>query len=249
VASRLRGKAGDDLPVLFLNDKDKVVLAQITLTEPAGTAASFGHLPTFYVRFESRTLPGNIVYLSLNAFFDPARVMKELEEALKANPHAAGVIIDIRGNPGGIGLMAVGIGNWFVAKPDQKLGAMTTREATLNFVLNPRVETYKGPLAILVDGCSLSTSEIMAGGLQDLGRARVFGARTGGAALPSRIDRLPNGDGFQYPFANYTSVGGKVLEGAGVKPDVEVVPARKALLEGRDPALDAAVQWIKSQGQ
>jgi carboxyl-terminal processing protease len=104
-------------------------------------------------------------------------------------------------------------------------------------------------LAILVDGTSASTSEIMAEGLKDLGRARIFGTRTAAAALPSVFERLPNGDGFQYAIANYVSQGGEPLEGLGVTPDVETPLTRQALLAGQDPALDAAVAWIASQKQ
>ena len=68
-----------------------------------------------------------------------------------------------------------------------------------------------------------------------------------GAALPSVLERLPNGDGFQYVFANYISQGGAALEGAGVTPDVEACHTRTALLEGRDLVLEAAVDWIRSQ--
>ena len=85
----------------------------------------------------------------------------------------------------------------------------------------------------------------MAGGLKDLHRARLFGMPTAGAALPSTIERLPNRDGFQYAIATYVSAGGAALEGAGVTPHVEVIPQRAALLAGRDPALDAAVTWIR----
>ena len=91
------------------------------------------------------------------------------------------------------------------------------------------------------------TSEIFAGGLKDLKRARIFGTRTAAAALPSIIERLPNGDGFQFAIANYLSEGGKPLEGLGVIPDVEAPPTREALLQGKDPAQDAAVHWIESQ--
>src|SRR5439155_10687832 len=126
------------------------------------------------------------------------------------------------GNPGGLGIMAIGMGNWFVNQPHQELGTMTMRDGELRFVLNPRPETFDGPVAILVDSCSASTSEILAGGLKDLGRARIFGTRTAAAALPSVIERLPNGDGFQYAIANYISEGGKALEGLGVEPDEEV---------------------------
>ena len=100
---------------------------------------------------------------------------------------------------------------------------------------------------MLVDGLSGSCSEIFSGGLQDLGRARIFGSRTAGAVLPSAIERLPNGDGFQYAFANYISAGGAVLEGVGVIPDTVAEPNREALLNERDTALDAAVAWVRSQ--
>ncbi|HTB20008.1 MAG TPA: S41 family peptidase, partial [Bryobacteraceae bacterium] len=150
---------------------------------------------------------------------------------------------------GGIGIMAMGMAGWFIAQPDQKLGTLYMRDTTLKFVVNPRLNTFAGPLAILVDGTSASTSEIMAEGLKDLGRARVFGERTAAAALPSVFEKLPNGDGFQYAIANYISEGGKPLEGLGVMPDVETPVTRQALLAGKDPALDAAVQWIESQKQ
>ena len=130
--------------------------------------------------------------------------------------------------------MALGMAGYLVEKPDQRLGAMYTRDTTLNFVINPRLPTFKGPVAILMDACSASTSEIFAGGLRDLGRARVFGTRSAAAALPSTIERLPNGDGFQFAIANYISEGGQPLEGIGVPPDEEVKLTREALLAGPD---------------
>jgi carboxyl-terminal processing protease len=157
------------------------------------------------------------------------------------------VVIDLRGNPGGIGGMAMGMAGFLTDKPNLKLGTMYMREVTLNFIVNPRLEAFTGPVAILVDALSASTSEILAGGLKDLGRARIFGTRTAAAALPSQFERLPNGDGFQYAVANYISEGGQPLEGLGVTPDVEVKLSRAALLAGRDPVMDAALQWIQQQ--
>jgi carboxyl-terminal processing protease len=58
---------------------------------------------------------------------------------------------------------------------------------------------------------------------------------------------LPNGDGFQYPIANYVSEGGKTLEGHGVIPDTISEPSREALLRHKDTALDAAIDWIQHQ--
>jgi carboxyl-terminal processing protease len=120
------------------------------------------------------------------------------------------------------------------------------REATINFIVSPRPNATDKPLAILVDGCSASTSEIFAGGMQDLKRARVFGSHTAGAALPSAFTRLANGDGFQFILANYISEGGKPLEGLGVTPDETVELTQGTLLAGKDPVLDRAIAWINS---
>jgi len=143
--------------------------------------------------------------------------------------------------------MAMGMAGWFVDSADRPLGSMYTRETTLRFVVNPRANIYAGPLGVLVDAASASTSEVLAEGLKDLGRARVFGTKTAGAALPSLFEKLPNGDGFQFAIANYVSEGGKTLEGVGVIPDMEVELTREALLAGRDPVLDAAMKWIGGQ--
>ncbi|MFN0010368.1 MAG: S41 family peptidase [Phycisphaerales bacterium] len=245
---RFGGDAGDELKIVFLDAADVRTERTLTLMPETGLRAKLGNLPEMLVRFESaRVAAGTVGYIHLSTFLEPGTIMPKFAEAVGSMRDCRGMVLDLRGNVGGIAAMGMGIGGLFVDKPNQKLGTMAMRTLSLNFVLNPRLEPFTGPLAILVDEMSLSTSEILAGGLQDLGRARVFGTRTGGAALPSVIERLPNGDGFQYAFANYTSVGGAVLEGRGVMPD-EVLPlTRAALLAGQDPALDAAVRWIQKQ--
>jgi len=197
-----------------------------------------------HVWFQSRRVAADIGYITFNLFLDPSRMMSELGDALKSCADCTGVIIDLRGNPGGLGIMATGMAGWFIDKPDQRLGTMHMRQAPLKFTVNPRLPLYRGRVAILVDGCSASTSEIFAGGMKDLGRARIFGTRSAGAALPSAIERLPNGDGFQNALADFISEGGRPLEGVGVDPDVEVRITREALLAGRDPVVDAAIEWI-----
>jgi carboxyl-terminal processing protease len=124
---------------------------------------------------------------------------------------------------------------------------MIGRRQKTEFEINPRIEPYTGKLAVLVDVASASTTEILAQGLKDLGRARIFGTRTAGAALPSDIIELPDGDRFQYPEANYTSLKGRVLEGNGVEPDVVVAPTISALLAGHDRALESAMAWSSTK--
>ncbi|MGA3187306.1 MAG: S41 family peptidase [Bryobacteraceae bacterium] len=246
VHSRLTGLVGSTIKVAFLDAANTPVTRDLELTTERGQMARFGNLPPMPVFFESKKF-GNTGYVRFNMFLDLVRVMSGFGTAVENCMKCDGFIIDLRGNPGGIGGMAMGMAGWLVDKPDQRLGAMYLRDATLNFVINPRAEVFTGPVAILVDGSSASTSEIFAGGLKDLGRARIFGTKTAAAALPSIFERLPNGDGFQYATANYISEGGKALEGIGVTPDVEVKLTREGLLAGHDAVLDAALEWIRKK--
>jgi carboxyl-terminal processing protease len=248
ILSRLEGKLGETTAVEFLDGDNRRVTKFLKNGKPKGALTQFGYLYPTHVWFDSsKAGAGNIGYVSFNMFLDPAHVMNLFGEAVDSCKTCQGFIIDLRGNPGGIGAMAMGMAGWFIDRPDQRLGTLYMRDTTLKFVVNPRVYTFPGPLAILVDGTSASTSEILAGGLKDLGRARIFGTRTAAAALPSVFEMLPNGDGFQYAIANYISEGGKPLEGLGVTPDVETPINRPALLAGKDPALDAAITWIANQ--
>jgi carboxyl-terminal processing protease len=250
VASLVTGATGSKRTLEFRDEMNAPVTLQAPLVEPRGSAVSFGNLTGQKVWFESKRL-GRTGYFRLNMFLDLVRVMKGFGDAIVdcSQPQNAcdGLVIDLRGNPGGIGAMAMGMAGFLVSKPDQRLGTMYLRDLTLKFVINPRAEAFAGPVAILVDGMSASTSEIFAGGLQDLGRARVFGGRTAAAALPSVIERLPNGDFFQYAVANYISEGGKALEGNGVTPDEEVALTREGLLAGQDAVLNRALDWIREQ--
>jgi carboxyl-terminal processing protease len=218
-----------------------------SVKDKSDKVVSFGNLPEMHLTFESHALPDGAGYVKFNEFLDPVSIIPQFDAAMRSFAKAPGIILDLRGNPGGIGIMAMGIAGFFVKKEGQKLGEMKMRDATLKFVIFPRPETYDGPLAILVDAGSASTTEILAQGLRDLDRARIFGTRSAGAALPSDIVRLPNGDGFQFAQASYTSVKGTVIEGSGVTPDVEVRQTAEATVAGRDLVVEAADAWIHSQ--
>jgi carboxyl-terminal processing protease len=248
--ARLANDAVPSIVVEFLDNAGRHVSKTLAQASPKGELVQFGYLNPMHVWINSsrvRAGGGAIGYVAFNVFLDPQRLMTSFGDAVQTCQTCDGFIVDLRGNPGGIGLMAMGMAGWFIAQPDQKLGTLYMRDNTLKFVVNPRLTTFSGPLAILVDGASASTSEIMAEGLKDLGRARIFGSHTAGAALPSLFEKLPDGDGFQYAIANYISEGGQPLEGLGVTPDVETPITREALLAGKDPALDAAVAWITQQ--
>ena len=79
-------------------------------------------------------------------------------------------------------------------------------------------------MAILVDAMSGSATECFAGGMQSIGRARVFGQTSMGQALPALFDQLPNGDVLIHAYGDFVTADGTRLEGRGVVPD-EMVPA------------------------
>lgn len=248
ILQQLTGQPGTKKKFEVLDGAGVMTSLDVTLTEARGNLAGFGNLPPQHVWFEFKRI-GNSGYVRFNEFLDLVRMMAQFSKAINDCAQCDGLVIDLRGNPGGIGAMAMGMAGFLTDKADLRLGTMYMRGAALNFVINPRAGAYAGPVAILVDGLSASTSEIFAGGLQDIGRARVFGTRTAGAALPSVFTRLPNGDGFQYAVANYISQGGKALEGNGVTPDVEVKLSRESLLAGQDTVLEAALDWIRRTKQ
>ncbi len=246
VTRKLDGQAGESVHLEVRDGDGSVRQLDVARASKEGKLVSFGNLPATRLDFESKVLAGGAGYIRFNLFLDPVSIMPRLDAAIQKFAESPGIILDLRGNPGGIGIMAMGVAGFFVSEPGRQLGTMKMRDATLKFAIFPRPEVYTGALAILVDAGSASTTEILAQGLQDLGRARIFGTRTAGAALPSDIVRLPNGDGFQFAQASYTSEKGEVLEGSGVTPDVEVRQTREALAAGRDPAIEAAEQWIQS---
>jgi carboxyl-terminal processing protease len=245
VRSLLLGPIGEPVAVRFLDGSDRKVKREIGHAEEEGARFDFGHLSGLYVKADWRPIEPDACYIELSKFMNPPAVMPVFEQALRSCAEAKGLIIDLRGNPGGMIPMAMGIAGWFVDEQNRYLGKLVLRDTELKAIVFPRPNVFGGRLAILVDGLSGSSSEVFAGGLQDLGRAHVFGTRTAGAALPSEIIKLPNGDGFQYVIADYFSAGGGHLEGVGVIPDVEVELTREAMLRGRDPVLEAALEWIR----
>jgi carboxyl-terminal processing protease len=246
VITRLEGGAGGGVKVGFRDGQGGATTLEIERARPRGELVSFGNLPPMYFWVESRKVRPDVGYIRFNLFFQPETLNRAFEKAIGECADCRGFVVDLRGNPGGIGGLALGVAGWFLDRPGLRLGDLILRTSKLKFAISPRASVFHGLLAILIDGCSGSTSEILAGGMQDLKRGRVFGERSAGAALPSVFERLANGDGFQYAIANYISEGGKQLEGAGVIPDETAAPSRRALLEGHDPALERALAWIES---
>jgi carboxyl-terminal processing protease len=224
------GPAGSVIGVTFMDGSDRRVAMRLERRLRPGEVVRFGSLPPFVSNLEQWRIEdgsGCIGVIRFNVWMAP--LARKIDEAVDQVRHFT---------------------NERVA-----LGTMRRREAELNFVANPRrvdtqsrpVEPFAGALAILIDGMSVSTSEIFAGGMQAVGRARIFGQTSAGQALPAGTYRLPDGDVLMHVIADFTAAGGTRIEGRGVVPDVTVAIERKALLRGEDPILESAVRWIGSQ--
>jgi carboxyl-terminal processing protease len=201
------------------------------------------------VWIETRILGTNIGYIAFNAFMDPVRLMPTFNETMEhaIRDRAKGVILDLRGNTGGMGAMVMGMGGWFLNAQEGFLGTLHLRTNELKHIVWSRPQLYRGPVAVLVDTLSLCGSEVLAAGLRENGRGRIFGTRTGGVARAGSVMRLPNGDLFMFAMADFRTRNGQRIKGVGVTPDVEANHTRESLLAGRDVMLEAALNWILTQ--
>jgi carboxyl-terminal processing protease len=249
----LRGPAGSKVDLTFENGEGAAVRLSLARRLEQGNPVTVGNLPTMYVRVEKgqQSTPSGATagVIKFNVWM--AAVDSQFQQAMDELRHADGIIIDLRGNPGGLAAMLMGISGHFVGER-KSLGVMKTRDSEFRFFANPRlvsasgerVEPFAGPVAILIDSMSGSASECFTGGMQSIGRARVFGQTSMGQALPALFDRLPNGDVLIHAYGDFVTADGTRLEGRGVIPD-QIVPFRREdLLAGRDRTMEAALAWI-----
>jgi len=254
--NQLGGDLGDTVKLTIIPPRGRRTSVAIPREAIAGRPTQFGNLPPTVV---SVTRDSVLVGRGSNAKQVPVLkwtmwlplLMQELDAALFAARPAPGVILDLRGNPGGVIGMIGGLAGHFTDTATN-LGVMRGRGSTMNLRSNPRVVNGAGvrvpiitaPVAILLDEFSASTSEFFAAGLQGLGRARVFGSTSSGQALPALMLRLPNGDVLMHPIADHVDAMGRRVEGAGIVPDVAAPLKKRDLIKGRDAAMEAARAWI-----
>ena len=245
-ARRLMGPVGTRVSIAYLDDRDKPGNAVLVRDPPRTAAVQLGHLPPLYPEVRAYEI-GSVGVIAFNIFL----VQPTLEEIKRAmarfvSHRVRAVVIDLRGNPGGQGAMAIPVSSMFVTEP-VTLGTLKFRDFDNTFTAKPEMGAvpFTGPLAILTDEGSASAAEILAAGLQEAKRAVVVGDTTLGAVLPSVVEALPGGAVMQYVVADFKTPKGVMLEGRGVQPDRRVVETRAALRAGRDPVLDAALVALK----
>lgn len=241
-ARLLSGGAGSKVNVRFLDGKDQPREAMLTRDPPARPAVQALLMPPIVPEVRV-TREGSVGIIAFN-FFLLEPILGEVEKAIEGfrQGGAKGIVLDLRGNPGGFGGMAIPVAARLVSR-EVNLGTIQFRDFANNLVAAPSlgVKPFTGAVVILTDEGSASTSEILAAGLQESKRALVVGDGTVGAALGSTIEALPGGAVMQIPVAGLKTPKGIAIEGRGVQPDRRIVETRAALLAGRDPVLEEAI--------
>ena len=246
-ALRLAGPVGTRVTVSYLDDRDHPGKAVLVRDPPRGQAVQLGFLPPIYPEVRAYEI-GDVGVIAFSIFFlDP--VLGDIKKAVARfqEHHVRAIVLDVRGNPGGQGAMSIPVASLFVNRPVQ-LGTLTFRDMGQKFEARPELGAtpFLGPLAILTDEGTASTSEMFAAGLQEAKRAIIVGDTTLGAVLPSVVQLLPGGAVMQYVVADFKTPKGVMLEGRGVQPDRRVVETRAAFRGGRDPVLDAALAAVRA---
>ncbi len=253
--NRLSERRSADVLAMKLINNDGVELSIELTPEPArGEMATIPMLPPTLVQTDVRQMADGDSCIGLIRFNIWVPLAAEhVQAAMPELKECAGMIMDLRGNPGGVMALMMPIAGHLLDK-STTLGTLKTPDSTLNFHAFPRrvnsegelLQPYAGPVAIIIDGLSMSTSEMFSSGMQAIGRARIFGTPSPGMALPAQVTRLPNGDSLMYAFAEYTNPAGQRIEGLGVVPDQIQAMDPASLKSGEDAAMSAAMDWIRS---
>ena len=158
-----------------------------------------------------------------------AKAIDKIEDEL--GDDVQGFVLDLRNNPGGLLNQAIAISNAFLEKGE----IVSTRSRN-----NDDIQRYnaKGgdlidgkPLVVLINGGSASASEIVAGALQDHGRAILLGTTTFGKGSVQSIIELPGHGAMRLTTARYYTPAGISIQGKGIDPDIEVKPAKVEEIE------------------
>jgi len=192
---------------------------------------------------QSRMLDDDIAYVKLTEF--NAKATKELKEALQElmAQEPKGLIFDLRSNPGGFLQTSVEVASQFLDE-----GLVLTEKGRGGLEKEYPVESgglaTEVPLVVLINMGSASASEIVAGAIQDSGRAILVGERSFGKGSVQLPHTLSDGSELRVTIARWFTPKGDEIQGIGIIPDIEVEMTLEDLEAGQDPQLERAVEYL-----
>ncbi len=224
VASLVRGPENTSVQLTIMRNNDKFVKKIIRKEIKIKTVKS--------------SVDNNIGYIQINSFIG-STTPNEFLEAAEKTKFAEGLVIDLRGNTGGLLPNAIFIANLFI--PEGKLVSIVGRDG-YKYDINAQNTDFSivKPTVILVDGGSASASEIFSGAMKDYKKATLVGTRTFGKGMVQKIYPLENETGLNLTVAKYLTPNGIDINKKGIKPDVEVQFTEKNIRNKEDVQLQTA---------
>jgi len=204
----------------------------------------------------TNVLPSHVAYIRFDGF--QPQIVKQFRQALVRFQNSPGLVIDLRRNGGGDLAVLLPIAGYFFdkktlfAKDSTRTGRPLSEFAGVFrlplelYVGRPGNQIYSGPVVVLVDSRSASSSEVFAAGMQDTQRARIVGGPTCGCVLGIAKPRVMKGGGvLEMSEVVWFSPKGRKLEGTGIVPDETVAPTVADLQQNRDPAVTEAERVLR----
>ena len=234
VVNKVRGEEGTTVELTVLRGEDG---KEITLT------ATRRVIQTHTV--ESRVLEGNIGVLGVSEFGTVTKdqyitALEELE-----NQGIQGLVVDLRGNPGGSLDVVVDILDEML--PEGMIVSVKDKNGKVEEYTSDDEHQFRKPLVVLVDGNSASASEIYAGAIQDYGIGQIVGTQTYGKGVVQQVYDLKDGSCVKLTIAEYLTPKGRSIDGEGITPDEEVEYEWDENRPDYDNQLEKALEIIKSQ--
>jgi carboxyl-terminal processing protease len=222
----IRGPRGTSVRLLVLHQGE---------TEPQEIEIVRAEIELTSVRFEMRQ---DVAYINITYFSEGTD--EELSPVLDSitGGAATGIILDLRSNPGGVLTAVVDVASHFLSEGVVVDVVDNQGDHTTLAVEHERVTTDL-PLVVLVDSYSASGSEVLAGALQDYGRATIAGTTTFGKGSVNILRQLKDGSGLYITTGRWLTPSGHLIEGEGIHPDYELE------VEGED-AIQWAIDYLKS---
>ena len=186
------------------------------------------------VRF--RLEGGDIGYIRVTSFTEQSTkgVLEAVEKLKKeAGSKLKGYVLDLRNNPGGLLDQAIAMSDAFIEKGEIVSVKARKNEDVQRWNAKPGDVTGGLPIVVLVNGGSASASEIVAGALQDHKRAIILGTRTFGKGSVQTIMQVTGGGAIRLTTALYFTPSGRSIQKEGIKPDIEVEPAKIETIQQR----------------
>lgn len=225
VSKLIRGPIGSVVGVEFIRDKKKI-------------SYNIQRNKIEIQSVESEMINNDIGYIKISSFIG-LNVAEHFLQAVEQTKNSKGLIIDLRGNTGGLLPNALLIASLFI--PNGEIVSVVDRNGSIMPLNAQRQDLIVDkPTVILVDGATASASEILSGALSDYGIATLVGQKTFGKGMIQKIYPLPNRTGLNLTIAKYLTPKGTDINKVGIIPDYKIEYTYKDHLNHKDPQLEKA---------